>query len=117
MRPSALSAAVLLCCLSPAILAQTRPDYKSNPKFQTAISDGKLLADNQDYDDAIASYKQANEIARGKDKGVLRALLELQITNGDYDDATATAHAFAAIATTPAEKSYAGASRGRVLFL
>jgi thiol-disulfide isomerase/thioredoxin len=117
MRPSALSAAVLLCCLSSAILAQTRSDYKSNPKFQTAISDGKLLADNQDYDDAIASYKEANEIARGKDKGVLRALLELQITNDDYDDAKATAHAFAAIATTPAEKSYVEASRGRVLFL
>jgi len=107
----------LFCFLSSGILAQTHPDYRSNPKFQTAISDGKLLADNQDYEDAIASYKEANEIAHGKDKSVLRALLELQITNGDYDDAIITAHAFAAIATTPAEKSYAEASRGRVLFL
>jgi thiol-disulfide isomerase/thioredoxin len=115
LRP--LHSTALFCCLSAAILAQVKPDYKSNPKFQTAISDGKLLADNQDYEDAIASYQEANEIARGKDKAVLHALLELQITNGDYDDAIATAHAFAAIATTQAEKSYAEASRGRVLFL
>jgi thiol-disulfide isomerase/thioredoxin len=112
-----LSLATVLCLLSPAIVAQTHPDYRSNPKFQTAIDDGKLLADNQDRDDAIASYKEANEIARGKDKGVLRALIELQITNVDYDDAINTAHAFEAIAITPAEKSYAEASRGRVLFL
>jgi thiol-disulfide isomerase/thioredoxin/predicted negative regulator of RcsB-dependent stress response len=112
-----LHLATLLCFLSPAFVAQTHPDYRSNPKFQTAISDGKLLADNEDYDDAIASYQEANEIARGKDKTVLRALIELQITNGDYDDAINTAHAFAAIAITPAEKSYAETSRGRVLFL
>jgi thiol-disulfide isomerase/thioredoxin len=113
----ALLLATSLCLLAPALVAQTHPAYKANPKFQTAVSDGKLLADNQDYDDAIASYKEANQIARGKDKAVLRALLELQITDGDYDDAIATARAFGAIATTPAEKSYAEASRGRVLFL
>lgn len=113
----ALLLTALFCFLSGDILAQTHPDYRSNPKFQTAISDGKLLADNQDYEDAIASYKEANEIARGKDKSVLRALLELQITNGDYDDAIATADTFATIATTPIEKSYAETARGRVLFL
>jgi thiol-disulfide isomerase/thioredoxin len=113
----ALHLPIVLCFLSSAILAQTHPDYKSNPKFQTAIGDAKLLAENQDDEDAIASYKEANEIAQGKDKGVLRALLELQITNNDYDDAIATSQAFAAIATTPAEKSYAEASHGRILFL
>jgi thiol-disulfide isomerase/thioredoxin len=113
----ALHLAISLCLLPPTILAQAHAAYKANPKFQTAVSDGKLLADNQDYDDALASYKEANEIAGGKDKAVLRALLELQITNGDYDDAIATARTFEAIATAPAEKSYAEASRGRVLFL
>jgi thiol-disulfide isomerase/thioredoxin len=112
-----LYVAISLCLLPPAIVAQTYPAYKANPKFQTAVSDGKLLADNQDYDDAIASYKEANQIAHGKDKAVLHALLELQITNEDYDEAIATAHAFAAIAITPAEKSYAEAARGRVLFV
>jgi thiol-disulfide isomerase/thioredoxin len=109
--------AISLCLLPPAIVAQTHPAYKANPKFQTAVSDGKLLADNQDYDDAIASYKEANEIAGGKDKAVLHALIELQITNEDYDDAIATAQTLKAIAATPAEKSYAEASRGRIFFL
>lgn len=109
--------ATVLCFLSHAIFAQTRPGYQSNPKFQAAVSDGKLLADNQDYDDAIASYQEANEIAGGKDKVCLRALIELQIKNGDLDDAIGTAHAFEAIAISRAEKSYAEASRGRVLFL
>jgi thiol-disulfide isomerase/thioredoxin len=113
----ALHIATLLFCLSPVISAQTRSDYKSNPKFQTAVSDGKLLAENLDYDDAIASYKEANEIAGGKDKDCLRALLELQITNGNYDDALATAQTFETIIVTPAEKSYVETSRGRVFFL
>jgi thiol-disulfide isomerase/thioredoxin len=112
----ALHMATLFCCLSPAIVAQSRSDYTSNPKFQTAISDGKLLADNQDYDDAIASYEEANEIAGGKDKSVLHALIELQIANGDYEDAINTARKFGMVATTPAEKSYAEASRGRIFF-
>ena len=112
-----LHLATLISCLSPVILAQSRPDYRSNPKFQTAISDGKLLAENQDYDDAISSYQEANEIAGGNDKDCLRALLELQITNGNYDDAIATAHAFETITTTPTEKSYAETARGRVFFL
>jgi thiol-disulfide isomerase/thioredoxin len=117
LATGALHITALFSSFLPAIFAQTPPAYRSNPKFQTAISDGKLLAENQDYDDAIASYQEANEIARGKDKGVLRDLLELQITNCDYDDAIATAHGLETIATSPTEKSYAEASRGRVLFL
>jgi thiol-disulfide isomerase/thioredoxin len=112
-----LTISLSLCSLPSATLAQAHPAYKASPKFQTAVSDGKLLADNQDYDDAIASYKEANEIAGGKDKSVLHALIELQITNGDYDDAIASARTYAAIATTPIERSYAETSRGRVLFL
>jgi thiol-disulfide isomerase/thioredoxin len=92
-------------------------DYRANPKFQTAISDAKLLATNQEYELAIASYEEANEIAGGKDKGCLRAIIDLEITSGRYDEAIATAHAFRTIATTSAEKSYAEATRGRVLFL
>jgi thiol-disulfide isomerase/thioredoxin len=92
-------------------------DYTTNPKFRTAISDAKLLATNQEYDLAIASYQEANEIAGGKDKGCLRAIIDLEITSGRYDEAIATAHALRTIATTAAEKSYAEATRGRVLFL
>lgn len=113
----ALCLATLISYRSTALLAQSAPAYRTNPKFKTAISDGKLLARDREYELAIASYQQANEIARGKDKGCLRALLEVQILNGNYDDAIVTASAFGAIATTPAERSYAESSRGRVLFL
>ena len=113
----ALLLASLICSLFPSSFAQTVRDYRANPKFQTAISDAKLLAENQEYELAIASYQEANEIAHGKDKPCLRALIDVQITSGHYDEAIATARAFRAIATTPAEKSYAEATRGRVLFV
>jgi thiol-disulfide isomerase/thioredoxin len=114
---NALCLATLLCSLFQPCFAQPAQDYRKNPKFRTAISDGKLLARNQEYELAIASYEEANEIARGKDKGCLRALIDLEITSGNYADAIDTAHAFRAIATTAAEKSYAETTRGRVLFL
>jgi thiol-disulfide isomerase/thioredoxin len=113
----ALCLAALLCSLSPPSSAQAVRDYTTNPKFRTAISDAKLLASNQEYDLAIASYEEANEIAGGKDKGCLRAIIDLEITSGRYDEAIGTAHALRVIAATPAEKSYAEATRGRVLFL
>ena len=114
---NALCLATLFCSLFPPCFAQTAQDYRKNPKFRTAISDAKLLARNQEYELAIAAYQEANEIADGKDKVCLRALIDLQITSGNYDDAIDTAHSFRAIASTAAEKSYAEATRGRVLFL
>jgi thiol-disulfide isomerase/thioredoxin/Flp pilus assembly protein TadD len=114
---NALCLATLLCSLFQPCFAQPAQDYRKNPKFRTAISDGKLLARNQEYELAIASYEEASKIARGKDKGCLRALIDLEITSGNYADAIDTAHAFRAIATTAAEKSYAETTRGRVLFL
>jgi thiol-disulfide isomerase/thioredoxin len=117
LLPRALCLATLLCSLLPSCLAQAVRDYRTNPKFRSAVSDGKLLARNQEYELAIAAYQEASEIAHGKDKGCLRALIDLQIKNRSYDDAIDTAHAFGLIATTAAEKSYAEASRGKVLFL
>ena len=54
---------IILCLLPRAIVAQAHPAYKDNPKFKTAVSDGKLLADNQDYEDAIASYERVLELS------------------------------------------------------
>jgi thiol-disulfide isomerase/thioredoxin len=105
----------LLLTSAPApLIAQA--SYKSSHRFQTDISDGKLLAEDQDYDLALASYLDANKIAGGKDKNCLRAIIDLQIETGDYDSAIKTANAFNAIAATPAERSYAAATRGRALF-
>jgi thiol-disulfide isomerase/thioredoxin len=114
---SALLLASLIFSLFSPSVAQPVRDYTSNPKFRTAISDAKLLATNQEYDLAIASYEEANEIAGAKDKDCLRAITDLEITSGRYDEAIAAAHAFRVIAATPAEKSYAEATLGRVLFL
>jgi len=109
--------AVLLVSLSCTLPAQTRHDYRANPKFQTAISDGKVLAEDQEYDLAIDSYREANDIAGGRCGSCLRAIIDLQIANGDYDSAIATANQFKSIATFPSEKSFAEASRGRALLL
>ncbi|HWW96116.1 MAG TPA: redoxin domain-containing protein [Edaphobacter sp.] len=109
--------ATLLASVTCALFAQARPDYRANPKFKTAISDGKVLAEDRQYDLAIAAYQEANDIAHGKCKPCLKAIIELQIDNGDYDDAIDTAEAFKVLTTTPTEKSYAETSRGRALFL
>ena len=97
--------------------AQTRRDYRDSPRYKQAISDGQVLAEDQEYDLAIDAYAEANRIAGGRDKFCLRQIIELQIQNGDYDAAVAAAGKFEALAATSAEKSYAAASRGRALFL
>lgn len=115
VRAFSLSALfVSLCCFA---AAQTKPGYRANPKFQTAISDGKVLAEDQEYDLAIAAYQEANHIAGGRCASCLRAIIDLQIANGDYDGAIAISARFKTISTTPSEKSFAETSRGRALFL
>jgi thiol-disulfide isomerase/thioredoxin len=113
----ALLLAALLCSLPSPCPAQPAPDYHTNPRFRSALRDAKLLAENQEYDLAIASYQEANEIAHGKDKPCLRVLIELEIKAGNLDAALATAHSLRTVSTTAAEKSNAEATRGRVLFL
>lgn len=106
-----------LLLLMGVLPAQTRRDYRDNPRYKTAISDGQVLAEDQEYDLAIDAYAEANRIAGGRDKFCLRQIIELQIQNGDYDAAVATTGKFESLAATSAEKSYAAASRGRALFL
>lgn len=113
----AVNLAAFFIILSSTLPAQTRHDYRANPKFQTAISDGKVLAEDQEYDLAIDAYQEANDIAGGRCDPCLRAIIDLQIANARYDDAIATANKFKSIAATPSEKSFAEAGRGRALFL
>lgn len=116
-RVCASSFVVMLLLLACALPAQTRRDYHDSPRYKQAISDGQVLAEDQEYDLAIDAYQEANRVAGGRDKFCLRQILELQIQNGDYDAAAATAGKFEALAATSAEKSYGAASRGRALFL
>jgi thiol-disulfide isomerase/thioredoxin len=119
MRPSILSATLLLCTLaSPSnLLAQDAPDYKSNPKFQSAMAEAKQLQKERQIVFAIEAYKKANKIAAGKDAACLKSLFDLQMKTGSYKDAVATTTALEALATTPAEKSKAETDRGQVLYL
>jgi peroxiredoxin len=119
MRRSTLPA-ILLClslfCL-PGLHAQAAPDYKSDPRFQSAVDEAKQLQKKREILFAIDAYKKANKIADGKDKDVLKSLYTLQVSARQFKDAEATTMALQTIASTPAEKSLAESDRGSVLFL
>jgi thiol-disulfide isomerase/thioredoxin len=119
MRRHTPLAALLLCSLlgPPTIQAQTTPDYKSNPKFQSAIAEAKQLKRERQISFAIDAYKKANKIADGKDLETLNEIFALQLSIGSYKDAIATASSLEAASTTPIQKSRAEANRGYALFL
>jgi thiol-disulfide isomerase/thioredoxin len=119
MRLSTLAAALLFYCLAPLpiLLAQDASDYKSNPRFQSAVAEAKQMLKERQFFFAIEAYKKANKIAGGKDADCLKSLLELQMKSGSYKDAAATTTALEALATTPAEKSRAESDRGYALML
>jgi thiol-disulfide isomerase/thioredoxin len=119
MRRQTPLAALLLCSLLclPTIQAQTTPDYKSNPKFQSAIAEAKQLRRERQINFAIDAYKKANKIADGKDFETLSEIFALQLSIGSYKDAVTTASSLEAAATTPILKSRAEANRGYALFL
>jgi thiol-disulfide isomerase/thioredoxin len=118
MRPSIFSATLLCCSLAsvPQLHAQDVSDYKSNPKFQSAMADGKKLSHDRQYLFAIDAYKKACKIAGEKDSGCLTELYTLQMKTGSFKDAAVTAAALETIAPDPIEKSYAETKRGHALF-
>jgi len=119
MRRQNPLAALLLCSLLclPTIHAQATPDYKSDPKFQAAIAEGKKLKHDRQIFFAIDAYKKANKIANGKDLETLNEIFALQLSIGSYKDAVTTASSLEAASTTPILKSRAEANRGYALFL
>jgi thiol-disulfide isomerase/thioredoxin len=119
MRLSVFPATFLFCslALSSTFHAQDTSDYKSNPKFLSAIAEAKQLVKERQTFFAIEAYKKANKIAAGKDAPCLKALLDLQMKTGSYKDAAVTATAVGALATTPFEKSKAESDRGYALYL
>jgi thiol-disulfide isomerase/thioredoxin len=119
MRLSILPAALLACSLVslPTLHAQDASDYKSNPKFQSAMAEAKQMQKERQLAFAMDAYKKANKIAAGKDAACLKTLLELQMKTGSYKDAVATTTALEALATTPIEKSKAESDHGYTLYL
>lgn len=101
----------------PVLGEQLSADYKSNPKFQSAIAEGKQLAQHRQLSFALDAYKKANKIADGKDADTLNEIFSLQLKTGSYKDAVATASSLEALATTPETKSRAEVNRGYALIL
>jgi thiol-disulfide isomerase/thioredoxin len=117
MRPSVLSAVLVLGSLAslPSLPAQDT-NYKSDPKFQSAMAEGKQLSRKQQYYFAVDALKKACKIAAQKDEPCLTELYNAQMKNGNFKDAAATASLLEAIAVNPADKSYAETKRGHALF-
>jgi tetratricopeptide (TPR) repeat protein len=90
------------------------PAYLSDPKFVSAMTEGKaLLAHHKPFaDDA---FKKANKIAGGQCAPCLDGLYRAQMMDGDYKAAIATTTAWGALATTPNAKSIVAMSRGQSL--
>jgi thiol-disulfide isomerase/thioredoxin len=118
MRCSHLAVLVVcsLACL-PTLHAQVASDYKSNPKFQSAMAEAKRLQNERQPLFALDEYKKANKIAAGKDAACLNAILDIQVKGASFKDAAATASSLEAIATTPLERSRIATTRGRALAL
>ena len=66
MRLSVFPATFLFCslALSSTFHAQDTSDYKSNPKFLSAIAEAKQLVKERQTFFAIEAYKKANKIGR-----------------------------------------------------
>jgi peroxiredoxin len=90
-------------------------EYKSNPKFISAMAEGKQLSRKQQYDFAADAFKKACKIAEQKDEACLTELYTAQMKGSNFKDAAATASALEAIAANPNEKASAEVKRGHAL--
>ena len=121
--PRLSSCLLALCLTTPLItLAQvsghiSAPDYQSNPKYIAAIAEAKKCIAQRQFTFAEDAYKKANKIAGGKDTKSLSAIIDLQLSMGEYKDAAATATQLEALAVSPSEKASAEMSRGQALLL
>jgi thiol-disulfide isomerase/thioredoxin len=117
MRSFHLPAVLLLCNLGlqPTLHAQSSAEYKSDPKFTSAMAEGRQLSRKQQFVFAIDSFKKACKIAAEKDEACLTELYTAQMKSGRFKDAAGTASSLEAIAANPTDKSYAEVRRGHAL--
>jgi thiol-disulfide isomerase/thioredoxin len=117
MRPPILPAVLLSCTfLAPlAIQAQPSAEYRSDPKFISAMTEGRQLSRKQQYVFAIDAFKKACKISAEKDEPCLTELYTAQMKSGSFKDAAVTASTLEAIAASPTDKSYAEVKRGHAL--
>jgi hypothetical protein len=116
MHRVALLSALAIVLASPRVNAQTTDAYKTDPRYLSAIAEGKKLAAQHQYVFAIDAYNKTNKIAGGKDLSSLQQIFNLQMQSGGYKDAAQTASAMQAASNTPSERSLAESNRGFALF-
>ena len=119
MRPFALSAVALVfssLVSLPTVYALSDAEYKSNPKFVSAMAEGRQLSRKQQYEFAADAFKKACKIAEEKDESCLTELYTAQMKASNFKDAATTASVLEANASNPNEKAVAEVRRGHALF-
>ena len=90
-------------------------DYHTNPKFLAAVKEARELEREKQAGFAGDAYKKANKIAGGRCVECVAGLYKVQMMEGSYKDAIATAVEMEAMGTTPLVKSVAAFDRGHAL--
>ena len=90
-------------------------DYHTNPKFLAAVKEARDMEREKHAGFAIDAYKKANKIAGGRCVECVAGVYKMQMMEGSYKDAIATAAEMEAMGTTPLVKSVADYDRGRAL--
>jgi thiol-disulfide isomerase/thioredoxin len=90
-------------------------DYQTNPEFVAAAREAKAQERQRHTEFAADAYKKANKIAGGQCVECVAGIYKMQIAEGNYRDAIATATEMEALGTTALVKSVAEYDRGRAL--
>jgi thiol-disulfide isomerase/thioredoxin len=90
-------------------------DYHTNPKFLAAVKEAKQMEREKQMGFAADAYKKANKIAGGQCVECIAGVYKMQMKEGNYKDAIATATEMGAMGTTPLVKSVAEYDRGRAM--
>ena len=111
-----------LLLLAPTLRAQeepapkTKPAYETDPKFLSAMSDGREQRGDEKYAFAADAFKKAFKISGNTCRRCLNDLFAVEIEGHNYKGAAQAAQLLAGIAETPRQKSNAEADLGQALF-
>ena len=122
-KTGAIGAAVGLLVFGAAMVAAqgtdrtaaAADDYRTDPKFMAAVKEAKDLERKKQPVFAGDAYRKANKIAGGRCVECVAGLYKMQMMQGSYKDAIATAREMQAMGTTALVKSVAAYDRGRAL--
>ena len=108
-------AATMLVAQGTDTKAAPADDYHTNPKFLDAVKEAKQMEREKQTLFAADAYKKANKIAGGRCVECVAGMYKMQMKQGSFKDAIATATEMETMGTTPMVKSVAEYDRGRAL--